>query len=248
MALEYTIDGTTLPVVTVHLRPGDRVYSSSGGMSWMTDPVEMETNSGGGLGRMVKRAMSGESLFIVDYFTRDREGEVAFAAEFPGQIVDLDLPEGRSVIVQKDAFMAAEKSVDLDIHFRRKLGAGIFGGEGFVLQRLTGPGRAFVNFDGEIVQKSLADGERLRVDTGHIAMFDPTVNFDVEMIRGFKNILLGGEGLFMATLTGPGRVWLQTMPMSKLAQRIVQYIPRPGTGDGPSGGLNIDLGQLLRGQ
>lgn len=247
MSLEYRIQGTTLPVVSVALKPNDRIYSSSGGMSWMTDAVEMETNTGGGIGKMFKRALSGESLFIVDYFVRGGTGEVAFAAEFPGQIVDIGLHPQQSLIVQKDAFICAEKSVDLDIHFRQKLGAGLFGGEGFILQRLTGPGMMFVNFDGEIVTKTLALGERLRVDTGHVAMFEPSVGFNVEMVRGIKNILLAGEGLFMATLTGPGRVWLQTMPMSKLAGRIAQYMPAVG-GKGSSGGMNIDLGQLLGGE
>ena len=143
--------------------------------------------------------------------------------------------------------MCAEKSVDLDMHFRKRLGAGLFGGEGFILQKLTGPGMAFVNFDGEIVQKTLAPGEVLRVDTGHVAMFEPTVDFDIEMVRGFRNILLGGEGLFLATLRGPGTVWLQTMPMSKLAQRIAQFMPQVG-GRGQSGGTNINLGQLLGGE
>lgn len=247
MPLEYRIQGTTLPVVTVALKPEERIYSSAGGMSWMTDAVEMETNTGGGLGKMFKRAVSGESLFIVDYFVRGGVGEVAFAAEFPGQIVAIPLHPNQSLIVQKDAFMCGEKSVDLDIHFRRKLGVGLFGGEGFILQRLTGPGMIFVNFDGEIVTRDLRPGERLRVDTGHVAMFEPSVSFDVEMMRGMKNILLGGEGLFIGTLTGPGRVWLQTMPMSKLASRIAQYMPAVG-GKGSSGGTNIDLGQLLGGQ
>lgn len=247
MALEYQIQGTTLPVVSVHLRPNERIYSSAGGMSWMTEAVEMESNTGGGLGKMFKRALSGESLFIVDYYVRGGTGEVAFAAEFPGQIVDITLHPQQSLIVQKDAFVCAEKSVDLDIHFRRKLGAGLFGGEGFILQRLTGPGTMFVNFDGEIVTRTLAPGERLRVDTGHVAMFEPSVGFNVEMVRGLRNILLAGEGLFMATLTGPGRVWLQTMPMSKLAGRIAQYMPAVG-GKGSSGGMNIDLGQLLSGE
>ena len=130
---------------------------------------------------------------------------------------------------------------------RRKLGAGLFGGEGFVLQKLTGAGTAFVNFDGEIVEKELAAGELLRVDTGHVAMFEPSVDFDIQMMKGFKNILLGGEGLFLATLRGPGKVWLQTMPMSKLAQKVAQYMPQVG-GQGASGGANINLGQLLGGQ
>ncbi|MDQ4077113.1 MAG: TIGR00266 family protein [Chloroflexota bacterium] len=247
MALTYEIRGTTLPVVLVDLKPGDRIYSSSGGMSWMTQDVEMETNAGGGLGKMFKRALSGESLFIVDYYVKRGEGEVAFAAEFPGKILDLYLEEGQSMIVQKDSFMCGEKSVDLDVHFRRKLGSGLFGGEGFVLQRLTGPGYVFVNLDGEIIEKELAPGETLRVDTGHVAMFEPSVSFDVQMVRGFKNILLGGEGLFLATLRGPGRVWLQSMPMEKLARKIAQFMPQLGP-EGRSGGMNLGLGQLLGGE
>ena len=245
--MQYRIEGTTLPVVTVTLTPGQRIYSSSGGMSWMTQAVEMETNTGGGLGRMVKRALSGESLFIVDYYVDRGQGEVAFSAEFPGKILDLDLADGQSVIVQKDAFLCADKSVDLDMHFRKRLGAGLFGGEGFIMQRLTGPGRAFVNFDGEILVKDLQPGELLRVDTGHVAMIDPTVDLDVEVVRGFKNILLGGEGLFLATLRGPGKAYLQTMPMDKLAQKIAQYMPQVG-GKGQSGGGNVDLGQLFGGR
>lgn len=247
MTLQYRIEGTTLPVITVTLTPGDRIYSSSGGMSWMTQAVEMDTNTGGGLGKMFKRALSGESIFIVDYYVDKGQGEVAFASEFPGKVVDLHLAEGQQMIVQKDAFMCAEKSVDLDMHFRKKLGAGLFGGEGFVLQKLTGAGTAFVNFDGEIIEKELAAGEVLRVDTGHVAMFEPSVDFDVQMMKGFKNILLGGEGLFLATLRGPGKIWLQTMPMSKLAQKVAQYMPQVG-GQGASGGGNINLGQLLGGQ
>ena len=245
--MQYRIEGTTLPVVTVKLSPGQRIYSSSGGMSWMTQAVEMETNTGGGLGRMVKRALSGESLFVVDYYVDRGVGEVAFSAEFPGKILDLDLADGQSVIVQKDSFLCAEKSVELDVHFRKRLGAGLFGGEGFMLQRLTGPGRAFVNFDGDILVKELQPGELLRVDTGHVAMFEPTVDFDVEIVRGFKNILLGGEGLFLATLRGPGKAYLQTMPMDKLAQKIAQYMPQVG-GKGQSGGLNVNVGQLFGGR
>jgi len=247
MALDYRIEGTLLPVLIINLATGQRIYSSSGGMSWMTQQIEMETNSGGGLGKMFKRALSGESLFIVDYFVNSGAGEVAFAAEFPGKIIPLDLSDGQQMIVQKDSFMCAEKNVDVDMHFRKKLGAGLFGGEGFILQKLTGPGMAFVNFDGEIVEKTLAAGDVLRVDTGHVAMFQPTVSFDVELIKGFRNLLLGGEGLFMATLRGPGKVYLQTMPLDKLARKMVQYLPKAG-GSGASGGLNLDIGQLLRGQ
>jgi uncharacterized protein (TIGR00266 family) len=247
MTVQYRIEGTTLPVLTVTLNPGERIFSSSGGMSWMTQQIEMETNTGGGLGKMFKRALSGESLFIVDYFVNAGQGEVAFSAEFPGKMLELNLANGQEMIVQKDSFVCAEKSVDLDMHFRKRLGAGLFGGEGFILQKLTGPGLAFVNFDGEIVQKTLGEGELLRVDTGHVAMFEAGVKFDVEIVRGFKNLLLGGEGLFLATLQGPGTVWLQTMPMTRLAQKIAQFMPQVG-GRGESGGLNINVGQLLRGQ
>ncbi len=240
MTVQYRIEGTTLPVLTVKLNPGERIYSSSGGMSWMTQQVEMDTNAGGGIGKMFKRALSGESLFIVDYFVSSGDGEVAFASEFPGKLIALELTDGQQMIVQKDAFTCAEKSVDLDMHFRKRLGAGLFGGEGFILQKLTGPGMAFVNFDGEIVERTLAPGEMLRVDSGHVAMFEPTVDFDVEIMRGFKNILLGGEGLFLAILRGPGKVWLQTMPMSKLAAKIAQFMPQVG-GKGQSGGINVNL-------
>ena len=247
MTVQYRIEGTTLPVLTVELIPGERIFSSSGGMSWMTQQVEMDTNTGGGIGKMFKRALSGESLFIVDYFVNSGQGEVAFSAEFPGKILELNLAEGQQMIVQKDSFICAEKAVDLDMHFRKRLGAGLFGGEGFILQKITGPGLAFVNFDGEIVQRTLAAGELLRVDTGHVGMFEPTVDFDVQIIRGFKNILLGGEGLFLATLRGPGTVWLQTMPMARLAQKIAQFMPQVG-GKGQSGGLNVNVGQLLGGE
>ncbi len=248
MTLKYKIDGTTLPVVTIQLEPGVKIYSESGGMSWMSGNVEMDTNTGGGVGRMFRRALSGESLFITDYYVRSGTGIIAFASEFPGKVLPVHLAEGEQLILQKDAFMCAEKSVDIDMHFRKKLGAGFFGGEGFILQKLTGPGDAFVEFDGEIVTYDLQPGQVLKVDTGHIAMFQPTVDFDVTMVSGFRNILLGGEGLFLSTLRGPGKVWLQTMPMLKLAQKVLQYMPATsGGGGGPSGGLNINLGQLLGG-
>ena len=249
MALKYKIDGTVLQVVTIQLEPGVKVYSESGGMSWMSGNVEMDTNTGGGLGKLFRRAVSGESLFITDYYVNSDSGIVAFASEFPGKVVDLHLAAGEQVIVQKEAFMCAEKSVDLDMHLRKRLGAGFFGGEGFILQKLTGPGDAFVELDGEIVTYDLLPGQLLKVDTGHVAMFQPSVDFDITMLRGFRNILLGGEGLFLATLRGPGRVWLQTMPMMKLAQKVLQYLPATqGGGGGPSGGMNINLGSLLGGK
>jgi uncharacterized protein (TIGR00266 family) len=244
--ISYRIDGTTLPVVTIELEPGEVVYSESGGMSWMTGNVEMKSHSGGGLGKMLKRAVSGESLFITDFFVNSGRGTVAFASEFPGKIIPFNLKPGESIVVQKDAFMCAEKSVDMDMHFRKRLGTGFFGGEGFIMQRITGPGLAFIEVDGEIVEYELQSGQQLKVDTGHLAAMESSVDFDVTMVKGFRNILLGGEGLFLASVRGPGKVWLQTMPMSKLAQKMAQFMPQVG-GKGSSGGLNIDVGSLLGG-
>jgi len=244
--VDYQIVGTTLQAVIIQIDPGQMLYSETGGMAWMSGNVVMNTNTGGGggglggmLGGMVKRAISGESLFIVDYTVTGGRGLVAFASEFPGKIVPLNLGGGQQIICQRDSFMCAEKSVQLEMHFRRKLGSGIFGGEGFILQKLTGPGLAFVELDGEVVEYTLEPGQVLKVDTGHVAMFEPTVQFDIEMIRGFKNVLFGGEGLFLATLRGPGRVWLQTMPLVNVAKKIAEYLPRSSGSSGSSGGLDI---------
>ena len=226
--LKYQLIGTTLQAVTLELNPGQTVYSESGGMAWMSANVRMETTSGGGIGKMLGRMFTGESLFLVDYSVPQGRGLVAFASEFPGKIVPVDLAQGQSVIAQKDAFMCAEKSVDVAIHFRKRLGAGFFGGEGFMMQKLTGPGLAFFELDGEIVEYTLQQGQTMMVDTGYVAMFEPTVDFDIEMVRGVKNIFFGGEGLFLARLRGPGRIWLQTMPMYNLARKVAAHVHTGG--------------------
>jgi uncharacterized protein (TIGR00266 family) len=224
--MEYKIIGTTLQAVIMELDPGETVYSESGGMAWMSNNIEMKTSGrGGGLGGVLKRAVSGESLFLVEYTCTSGKGLVAFASDFPGKIIPLNLAQGQEMICQKTAFLSAEKTVGLDIHFRKRLGAGLFGGEGFILQRLSGPGVAFVCLDGEIVEYTLASNQVLKVDTGHVAMYEPSVSFDVEMMKGLGNIFFGGEGLFLATLRGPGRVWLQTMPTSNLARAILPHMP-----------------------
>jgi uncharacterized protein (TIGR00266 family) len=224
--MEYKIIGSTLQAVILELDPGETVFSESGGMAWMSTNVDMKTSGrGGGLGGALKRAVSGESLFLVEYTSMGGKGLVAFASDFPGKIVPVQLGQGQQMICQKTAFLCAEKTVGLDIHFRRKLGAGLFGGEGFIMQKLTGPGVVFVCLDGEIVEYTLAANQMIKVDTGHVAMYEPTVAFDVEMVKGFSNILFGGEGLFLATLRGPGRIWLQTMPTSNLAKAILPYMP-----------------------
>ncbi len=237
--LRYKIIGTTMQAVAIEVPQGQTVFSERGGMSWMSANVKMETNMEGGLGGAFKRMFSGESLFMVSFTSTGGTALIGFSAELPGKIVPLNLGAGQQMICQKDAFMVAERSVQLDIHFRRKLGAGFFGGEGFVMQRLTGPGLAFVELDGEIVEYTLESGQMLKVDTGHVAMYEPTVQMDVEMIRGFKNILFGGEGLFLTTLRGPGRVWLQTMPAMNLAKKLAQYMPASSSSSSSGGGINL---------
>jgi uncharacterized protein (TIGR00266 family) len=241
--MQYQIIGTTMQAVVIQLPAGQTVFSERGGMSWMSGNITMQTNMEGGLGGAFKRMFSGESLFMVTFTPQGGNGLVGFSAEFPGKIVPLNLAAGQQMICQKDSFMCAERSVTLDLHFRRKLGAGFFGGEGFVMQKITGPGMAFVELDGEIVEYTLEANQVLKVDTGHVAMYEPSVQFDIEMVRGFKNILFGGEGLFLSTLRGPGRVWLQTMPAMNLAKKIAQYLPSSGGSSG--GGSSINLGNLF---
>src|SRR5512147_382648 len=182
--MEYKIIGSTLQAVILELDPGETVYSESGGMAWMSNNIDMKTSGrGGGLGGALKRAVSGESLFLVEYTSQGGKGIVAFASDFPGKIVPVQLAQGQQMICQKTAFLCAEKTIGLDIHFRRKLGAGLFGGEGFIMQKLTGPGVTFVCLDGEIVEYTLAPNQTLKVDTGHVAMYEPSVSFDVEMVK-----------------------------------------------------------------
>lgn len=238
----FKILGTVMPVLVLNLKPGQTVFTETGALSWMSDNIQMETNMGtGGLGGMLKRALGGESLFVANYTAAQPQNVLAFSSEFPGNIVPVNLAAGQSMIAQKDAFLVAEKTIQLSIALQRKLGSGLVGGEGFILQRFDGPGTFFVAFDGEIVEYTLTPGQVLKVDTGHVAMFEPTVKYEIEMVKGFANILFGGEGLFFAKLVGPGRVWLQSMPMSKLAGALKQFLPAAEKShEGP--GLNIKLG------
>lgn len=222
--MEYKIHGTVMQALEINLTNGESVFTESGGMSWMTDGIEMKTSGKGGLGAMIGRKLAGESMFMTTYTCSAPQAMITFTPETPGKIIPLNLKAGFSMIAQKDAFMCAESSVSLEMHFRRKLGSGLFGGEGFILQKLTGPGVAFVEIAGEVQMVELAAGQRLRIDPGHIAMYEPTCSYDIEMVKGVMNIFLGGEGLFLATVTGPGKVWLQTMPLSNLAAKLKTYI------------------------
>lgn len=224
--MKYKINGTVLQSLSIELEEGEKVYSEAGGMAWMTDNIEMETSTRGGVGKALGRMLSGESLFLTTYSCSAGTGNLNFTLEAPGKILVFDLQEGQSIIAQKDAFMVAEDTVQLEMHFRKKLGAGFFGGEGFILQKISGPGKVFLEIIGEVVEYGLKQGQVLKVDPGHIALYQPSVNYDLTRVRGAKNILFGGEGLFLAKLEGPGKVWLQTMPLANLAARLLAYLPR----------------------
>lgn len=223
--MDYKIHGTTLQTLDLILDHNESVYTESGGMAWMTGNIGMQTSTNGGVLKGLARSFAGESMFLTTYTCDGNKALITFTPESPGSIIPVKLGPNESRICQKDAFMVAEKSVNLEIHFRKKLGAGIFGGEGFILQKLTGPGTAFVEIAGDVRSYELADGQVLKVDPGHIAMYEPSVSYDIARVKGVRNILFGGEGLFLATLTGPGRVWLQSLPLSNLAAKIAGYIP-----------------------
>lgn len=214
--MQYTIEGDTLPVVIVKLRRGESVVSSAGGRTWYKGDVKTENSTEGGLGKSLGRMFSGEKLFMSRY-TANADCEIGFASSFPGKIVDVALGPNESVICQKRAFLAATPDVTLSIHFQKKLGAGFFGGEGFIMQRVTGPGTVFLELDGHCVSYELARGERIVCDTGVVALMDETCTLEVEMVKGLGNMVFGGEGMFNTVVTGPGKVYLQTMNVAHLS-------------------------------
>jgi uncharacterized protein (TIGR00266 family) len=223
--MEYKITGSVMESVDIHLKRGEAVYTESGGMAWMRGTIKMETTTRGGVMSGLGRMLSGESLFLTTYTCESPDGLITFTPEAPGKIIDMTLNAGESMICQKDAFMCAEDSVGLEMHFRKKLGAGLFGGEGFILQKVTGPGVVFIEVPGEVREYVLSAGEKISVDPGHIAMFEPTVDYDIERVKGVKNVFFGGEGLFLATLKGPGKIWLQSLPLANLAAKLSRYMP-----------------------
>lgn len=222
--MDFEIKGDNLQILEVDMDAGDSMYTESGGMAWMSENVEMETDSHGGLMKGVGRMFSGESLFMTTYSTQKDGETIAFTQEFPGKIVHRDLTGGESIIAQRDAFMCADSSVDLEIHLRKKFGAGLFGGEGFIMQQVSGPGDVFFELSGEIVERELKSGETMKVDPGHIGLYETSVDMDITRVKGVKNMFFGGEGLFLATLTGPGKIWLQSMPLMNLAARLSPYM------------------------
>ena len=225
--MQYEIRGGNFPVVICQLANGEQMITESGSMTWMTPNMQMETQ-GGGLGKMFSKAFSGESMFQNIYTAQGGPGMITFGSSFPGKIVPIEIAPGKDWILQKSAFLASEASVKLDIHFNKKVGAGVFGGEGFIMQRLSGRGTAFAEIDGELVEYNLRAGQQMIVDTGYVAGFENGVSIDIQQVKGMKNKLLGGEGFFNTVLTGPGRIWLQTMPISGVARAIQPFIVTAG--------------------
>ncbi len=224
--MKYRITGTTMQALDVLLARGEAVITESGGMAWYRGGIDMKTNMPGGLMGGLGRALSGESLFMTTYTATSDQAVVTFTPEAPGSIIARELAAGEVIIAQRDSLMCAQSTVQLSVHFQKRLGAGLFGGEGFILQRITGPGVAFFEVDGEVREIELQAGETMHVDPGHIALFEATVRHDIERVKGVSNILFGGEGLFLATLTGPGKVWLQTMPLNNLIAKIIARMPK----------------------
>ncbi len=224
--MTYEIFGGNLPAVTIRLAQGESIYTESGGLSWMTDSIAMETNMKGGFMKGLGRMLSGESLFMATFTAIAPNQEITIASSFPGAIEVLELSPGREYICQKGAFLCAQPQVERTTEITRGVASGMFGGEGFIMQRLKGSGYAFLEIDGSLQKVTLAPGQRLKVDTGHVAAFEATMGYTVETVKGFKNILFGGEGLFLTVLQGPGTAYLQTMTMPGFAGRIVPYLPK----------------------
>ncbi len=227
--MQYRIIGNTMPAVEVLFdQPGESMYTQSGGMAWMSDGVEMETNTKGGLLKGVGRMFAGESMFMATYKATKPGATIAFASTVAGEILPIDVSSTGSMICQKGAFLCAEPNVNLNVTLTKKFSSGLFGGEGLILQEITGSGMAFLEIDGDKVEKVLAPGEVLKVDTGNVVAFEKGMSYEVEMVKGLKNILLGGEGLFLTKLVGPGRVILQTQNFAEFAGRIASMIPSKG--------------------
>lgn len=222
--MKYNIQGEPMPVVICHLEAGESMITERGSMVWMSGNMRMETQTGG-LGKAFGRLFSGESIFQNTYTAVGGPGMIAFASSFPGAIRAVEITPSMPVIAQKSAFLAATPGVELSIHFQKKFGTGLFGGEGFIMQRLSGHGMAFLEIDGSAVEYSLAPGQQLIVDTGNLAMVDATCQIDIQTVKGAKNVLFGGEGLFNTVVTGPGRVVLQTMALPAFASALIPYLP-----------------------
>src|SRR3984885_7728882 len=239
--MQTRIQGTVMPVLEVQLDPGDSVFAESGELSWMTQSIQMTTHTqmggGGGLLGMFKRVVGGGSLFMTEYRAMHASGEVAFATKVPGHIVPVSVNPSNEYMVHRHGFLCATPQVTIGVGFQQSLGAGIFGGDGFLLQKIGGYGTAWLELSGELIVKNLAPGETLRVHPGHVGAFQSSVGFQITMVPGIKNMIFGGDGIFLAALTGPGRIWLQTLPISKLAHALSEYMPHETRRETVQGGV-----------
>jgi len=250
--MQHQIVGSTMPVLEINLDPGESVVAVSGELSWMSSAIELNTTTqhggGGGFFGVLKRMAGGGSLFMTEYSARGGTGLVAFATKLPGHIVPIEVSAGQTFMIHRHGFLCATPGVELSVGFQQSLGAGIFGGDGFLLQKLGGTCQAWVELGGETVTYDLAPGETLRVHPGHVGMFEGSVNFDITRIRGIKNVLFGGDGIFLAALTGPGRVWLQTLTVANLAHALAPFLPSRGGGEAAGSiGAGAVLGSVLQG-
>jgi len=223
--MQYEIIGEAFPAVKCMLAKGEAMKCEGGSMSWMDRGIVMSTEGGGGLGKALGRALSGEKIFFNRFACNAPQGEIVFASSFPGCIIPVQLAAGQTIIAQKSAFLACEETVNVDVHFRGKVGAGVFGGMGFIMQKFTGPGTVFLEIHGGLASYELAAGEEKVVDGPHLAIIGSGVDFEIEKIKGMKNIMLGGEGLFNTIVRGPGKIWLQTIPIPNVAAAIAPYLP-----------------------
>ena len=239
--LRYEIEGGSLPVVICYPEAGQTLCTERGSMSWMSPNMQMETNSGGGLKKALGRMFAGDSIFLNEYTPMGGAGMIAFSSSFPGSIIPFEVSPGNGIIIQKRGFLAMEKGLDLSIHFQHKIGVGFFGGEGFIMQKVSGSGLVFLEIDGYCKEYDLGVGQSLIVDTGHIAAMTENCQMEIQTVKGAKNIFFGGEGLFLTKITGPGKVWLQSMPIVNVAGAIQPYLKLDG--DSSSGrGINIKFG------
>lgn len=223
--MRYSIEGEPLPVVICELENGEMMITESGAMSWMSPNMKMETTSGGGIGKMFGRALSGESLFLNQYTAMNGNGMIAFASSFPGSIRAFNIAPGQEIVAQKSAFLASTSGVELSTFFQQRIGSGFFGGEGFIMQRLSGNGVAFLEFDGYIKEYELGPGQQMVIDTGYLAAMTSSCQVEVKTVPGVKNMFFGGEGIFNTVVNGPGKIWLQSMPIAQMANTLRPYFP-----------------------
>lgn len=249
--MQSRILGTTMPVLEFTLDPNESIISEAGELSWMTSSIQMTTHTqfggGGGIFGVLKRVAGGGSLFMTEYRAIGAAGGISFATKLPGHIVPIEVGAGHEFMIHRHGFLCGTPQIQISVGFQQSLGAGVFGGDGFLLQRVSGTGTAWIELSGELIMKDLQAGETLRVHPGHVGAFQSGVSFQITTVPGIANMIFGGDGIFLASLTGPGRIWLQTLPISKLAHRIMEYMPKPRQETTQAGVVGGIVGSILEG-